>query len=173
MDFNQTAKETLTRVQSELAQGKDKIEWTVYIPIPNLDEYRKEQKNFHGFRAYIRLIAYTLLLAFALTASGLPRFWIGLIVIAFVAWHMWENQKDRKEALAREYFDYRYNVNFKKKKYVLFVNGIECKPAKFHKQYSLPEFNLPEPAMPSEIAQRDTLQCTLAQIMGVEFVSAA
>ena len=38
---NQTAKDTLTQVQSELAQGKAEISWVVYEPIANLDAYRK------------------------------------------------------------------------------------------------------------------------------------
>lgn len=41
MDFNQTARDTLTQVQSELAQGKAEISWAVYEPIANLDAYRK------------------------------------------------------------------------------------------------------------------------------------
>ena len=41
MDFNQTARDTLTQVQSELAQGKAEISWAIYEPIANLDAYRK------------------------------------------------------------------------------------------------------------------------------------
>ena len=180
MDFNQTARVTLTQVQSELAQGKAEISWVVYEPIVDLDDYRKWIKKQFGWQAYFMVVMKALLLAFIFVALGLNA--LGNIggVIALVAaaavgiWLMWQNGKDRaraKKALSREYFEYRMCVNFKKRYFVVVFEGEANKRVKFHdkRDWTLPAFNLPKDATPNESTQRDTLHNALVQQMGVHF----
>ena len=100
MDFNQTARDTLTQVRSELVQGKAEISWAVYEPIANLDDYRKWIKKQFGWQAVIK----ALLLAFVFVALGL-NIWgniggvIALVAAAAVGiWLMWQNGKERAKA---------------------------------------------------------------------------
>ena len=180
MDFNQTARDTLTQVQSELAQGKAEISWVVYEPVANLDAYRKWIKKQFGWQAYFMAVMKALLLAFIFVALGLNI--LGNIggVIALVAaaavgiWLMWQNGKERAKAekiLSREYFEYRICANFKKRYFLAISEGKVNKRVKFHdkRDWTLPAFNLPKDATPNEIAQRDALHNTLVQQMGVHF----
>ena len=180
MDFNQTARDTLTQVQSELAQGKAEISWAVYEPVANLDAYRKWIKKQFGWQAYFMAVMKALLLAFISVALGLNI--LGNIggVIALVAaaavgiWLMWQNGKERAKAekiLSREYFEYRICANFKKRYFLAISEGKVNKCVKFHDKndWTLPAFNLPKDATPNEIAQRDALHNTLVQQMGVHF----
>ncbi len=180
MDFNQTARDTLTQVQSELAQGKAEISWVVYEPIVDLDDYRKWIKKQFGWQAYFMAVMKALLLAFIFVALGMNIFGnigggIGLAAAAAVGiWLMWQNGKDRaraKKALSREYFEYRMCVNFKKRYFVVIFEGEANKRVKFHdkRDWTLPAFNLPKDATPNESAQRDTLHNALVQQMGVHF----
>ena len=100
MDFNQTARDTLTQVQSELAQGKAEISWAVYEPIADLDAYRKWIKKQFGWQAYFMTVMKALLLAFIFVALGMNIFGnigggIGLaaaVAVGMVAvgiWLMW------------------------------------------------------------------------------------
>ncbi len=177
MDFNQTARATLTQVQSELAQGKDEISWTVYDPIFDLDGYQKWVKKQHGWQAYFMAVMYALLLAFILFAFGAKVFGmvgggIGLTAAAAVGiWLAWQNGKEREKALSKEYVEYRICVNFKKRSFVAIVDGTASKRMKFHKKdWTLPAFNLPKDATPNETAQRDALQNALVRQMGVRFL---
>ena len=180
MDFNQTARDTLTQVQSELAQGKAEISWAVYEPVANLDAYRKWIKKQFGWQAYFMAVMKALLLAFIFVALGLNI--LGNIggVIALVAtaaigiWLMWQNGKERAKAekiLIRGYFEYRICANFKKRYFLAISEGKVNKRVKFHdkRDWTLPAFNLPKDATPNEIAQRDALHNTLVQQMGVHF----
>ena len=180
MDFNQTARDTLTQVKSELSQGKAEISWAVYEPIANLDAYRKWIKKQFGWQAYFMAVMKALLLAFILVALGLNILGnigggIGLAVaVAVGIWLMWQNGKERAKAekiLNREYFEYRICVNFKKRYFVVIFDGEASKRVKFHDKgdWALPAFNLPKDATPNEIAQRDALHNTLVQQMGVHF----
>ena len=141
MDFNQTARDTLTQVQSELAQGKAEISWAVYEPIADLDAYRKWIKKQFGWQAYFMAVMKALLLAFISVALGLNA--LGNIggVIALVAaaavgiWLMWQNVKERAKAekiLNREYFEYRICANFKKRYFLAIFEGKVNKRVKFH-----------------------------------------
>ena len=154
MDFNQTARDTLTQVQSELAQGKAEISWAVYESIVDLDDYRKWIKKQFGWQAYFMAVMKALLLAFISVALGLNI--LGNIggVIALVA----------AAAVG-------ICVNFKKRYFVVVFEGEANKRVKFHdkRDWTLPAFNLPKDATPNESAQRDTLHNALVQQMGVHF----
>lgn len=173
MDFNQTARDTLTQVRSELVQGKAEISWAVYEPIANLDDYRKWIKKQFGWQAVIK----ALLLAFVFVALGL-NIWgniggvIALVAAAAVGiWLMWQNGKERAKAekiLSRGYFEYRICANFKKRYFLAISEGKVNKRVKFHdkRDWTLPAFNLPKDATPNEIAQRDALHNTLGAANG-------
>ena len=180
MDFNQTARDTLTQVQSELAQGKAEISWAVYEPIVDLDDYREWIKKQFGWQAYFMAVMKALLLAFIFVALGMNIFGnigggIGLAAaVAVGMWLMWQNGKERAKAekiLSREYFEYRICANFKKRYFLAISEGKVNKRVKFHdkRDWTLPAFNLPKDATPNEIAQRDALHNTLVQQMGVHF----
>ncbi|WP_156503489.1 hypothetical protein [Eikenella longinqua] len=177
MDFNQTARDTLTRVQTELAQGKNEISWTVYDPIIDLDGYRKQVRKQHGWRAYCMTAMTTFLLAFMLIGVGSKVFGtiggsIGAVIsVAVAVWSVRKNGKDRQKELSKENIEYRICVNFAKRRFVVVTDGISSKDMKFNdKKWALPAFNLPENATPKETAQRDTLQNALIQQMSVRFV---
>ncbi|SSY71075.1 hypothetical protein [Alysiella crassa] len=171
MDFNQTARETLTRVQSELAQGQTQISWDILYPIFDRENYLKEMKKSFGWRSHIKSVFFAFLMLIGLSAQGLNKFWAGLASVLFLIWAVWDNQKTRQEMLAREYFVYGIQVNFNKRKAQITWNGVKMRhQVKFHKNEELPSFNLPERPEPSDVRLRDTLQNRLAQKMGVRFV---
>ena len=189
MDFNQTARVTLTQVQSELAQGKAEISWAVYEPIVDLDDYRKWIKKQFGWQAYFMAVVKAFLLAFIFKAllqgfifvafgmNILGNIGGGIGLAAAVAvgmWLMWQNGKDRaraKKALSRGYLEYRICANFKKRYFLAISEGKVNKRVKFHdkRDWTLPAFNLPKDATPNESAQRDALHNALVQQMGVHF----
>ncbi|ULJ62152.1 hypothetical protein MIS46_09255 [Wielerella bovis] len=171
MDFNQTARETLTRVQSELAQGQTQISWDILYPIFDRENYVKDMKKLFGWSTHMSNVFFAFLMLTGLSVLGLHPFLATLASVLFLIWEVRNNQKKRQEVLAREYFAYGIQVNFKKQKIQILWNGVKTqRQVKFHKNEELPSFNLPERPEPSDVRLRNMLQNVLAQKMGVRFV---
>ncbi|ULJ61109.1 hypothetical protein [Wielerella bovis] len=105
MDFNQTARETLTRVQSELAQGQTQISWDILYPIFDRENYLKEMKKSFGWRSHMKSVFFAFLMLIGLVAKGgLNPFWAGLASVLFLIWGVRDNQKNASRSFGERIF---------------------------------------------------------------------